>query len=110
MLHLETQRIKTKKKYNTKKELTRERAALRKFQRSIQSVQKCKTAEVEAESLLAEQLSLYIAYNSEVNIIKSLELFQNSINELSRLRRKLNENIRFIATWKSTHWAVIFQL
>ena len=42
------------------KELTRERIALRKFQRSIQSVQKCKTAEVEAESLLAEQLSLYI--------------------------------------------------
>ena len=69
------------------KELTRERAALRKFQRSIQSVQKCKTAEVEAETMLAEQLSLYIAYNSEINIIKSLELFQSSINELSRLRQ-----------------------
>jgi len=59
----------------------------------IKAVQKCILNETDLESALADQLSLYIGLNSEINIIKSLELFQNSINELSRLRSQKSESI-----------------
>ena len=93
------------------KELTRERIALRKFQRSIQSVQKCKTAEVEAESLLAEQLSLYIGTRGKFSeftvdfesllgkettvsnhLIHLLYLFRKMIQEIRVMKRCLEPN------------------
>ena len=41
-------------------ELQREKAALRKFQKSIIGVQKCIVSECNMETALADQLSLYI--------------------------------------------------
>ena len=40
----------------------------------IKAVQKCILNETDLESALADQLSLYIGLNSEINIIKSLEV------------------------------------
>ena len=43
----------------------------------IKAVQKCILNETDLESALADQLSLYIGLNSEINIIKSLEVDLN---------------------------------
>ena len=45
----------------------------------IKAVQKCILNETDLESALADQLSLYIGLNSEINIIKSLEVNYNEI-------------------------------
>ena len=42
----------------------------------IKAVQKCILNETDLESALADQLSLYIGLNSEINIIKSLEVMK----------------------------------
>ena len=45
----------------------------------IKAVQKCILNETDLESALADQLSLYIGLNSEINIIKSLEVNESII-------------------------------
>lgn len=45
----------------------------------IKAVQKCILNETDLESALADQLSLYIGLNSEINIIKSLEVNKSII-------------------------------
>ena len=76
------------------KEIKREHAALRKFKNSIQGVQKSIARECQNESTLVEQLSFYISLNSEQNIIETLKIFQESINNFTRLRQAKADNFQ----------------